>query len=111
MTILYLIGSTKVLLLDYTYHIIRTIFQNYNINENLINKYGLESILNSTSNEYDSQPVYNGNAYIGIITNLSQVCLAIYDTTVSPSIYTGSENIDITNKKFSLSFPLKEMMK
>ena len=35
------IGSTKVLLLDYTYHINRTIFQNYNINENLINNYGL----------------------------------------------------------------------
>ena len=34
-------GSTKVLLLDYTYHINRTIFQNYNINENLINIYGL----------------------------------------------------------------------
>ena len=34
-------GSTKVLLLDYTYHINRTIFQNYNINENLINNYGL----------------------------------------------------------------------
>ena len=35
------IGSTKVLLLDYTYHINRTIFQNYNINENLIHNYGL----------------------------------------------------------------------
>ena len=35
------IGSNKVLLLDYTYHINRTIFQNYNINENLINNYGL----------------------------------------------------------------------
>ena len=28
------IGSTKVLLLDYTYHINRNIFQNYTINEN-----------------------------------------------------------------------------
>ena len=35
------IGSTKVLLLDYTYHINRTIFQNYNINENLLNNYDL----------------------------------------------------------------------
>ena len=35
------IGSTKVLLLYYTYHIHRTIFQNYNINENLIHNYGL----------------------------------------------------------------------
>jgi len=35
------IGSTKVLLLDYTYYINRAIFQNYNINENLINNYDL----------------------------------------------------------------------
>ena len=32
------IGSTKALLLDYTYHINRTIFQNYTINENTINE-------------------------------------------------------------------------
>ena len=35
------IGSTKVLLLDYTYHINRNIFHNYTINEHLINNYGL----------------------------------------------------------------------
>ena len=35
------IGPTKVLVLDYTYHVNRTIFQNFNTNENLINKYGL----------------------------------------------------------------------
>ena len=35
------IGSTKVLLLDDTYHINRTIFQNYTINEHTINEYGL----------------------------------------------------------------------
>ena len=35
-------GSTKVLLLDYTYHKNRTIFQIYTINENMINEYGLE---------------------------------------------------------------------
>ena len=35
------IGSTKALLLDYTYHINRTIFQNYTINENTINEYVL----------------------------------------------------------------------
>ena len=34
------IGSTKVLLLDYTYHIKITILQNYTINENPINSYG-----------------------------------------------------------------------
>ena len=38
------IGSTKVLLLDYTYHINRHIFQNYTINENTINAYDLEFI-------------------------------------------------------------------
>ena len=78
------IGSTKALLLDYTYHINRNIFQNYTINENTINAYGLEFILNNTSNEYTLQGVYNANSYIGIITELSQVSLAIYDTTVSP---------------------------
>ena len=38
------IGSTKVLLLDYTYHTNITIFQNYTINENTVNDYNLESI-------------------------------------------------------------------
>ena len=101
------IGSTKVLLLDYTYHINRTIFQNYNINENTINAYGLEFILNNTSNEYDLQSVYNGNSYIGVITELQNVFLALYDTGTNSSTYTGSENIDITNNEISLNFPLK----
>ena len=101
------IGSTKVLLLDYTYHINRNIFQNYTINENTINAYGLEFILNNTSNEYTLQGVYNANSYIGGITELSQVFVAIYDTTVSPQTYTGSENIDITNNEIPLNFPLK----
>ena len=82
-------------------------FQNYNTNENPINNYDLELILNSTGNEYDLQSVYNCNSYIGIITDLSQVFLSIYDTTVSPQTYTGSENIDITNNEISLNFPLK----
>ena len=47
------IGSNKILLLCYTYHINRTI-QNYTINENRTNNYGLEFILNNTGNEYDS---------------------------------------------------------
>ena len=55
-------GSAKVLLLDYTHHINRAIFQNYNINEDLKNNYGLEFILNNTSNECDLQSVYNGNS-------------------------------------------------
>ena len=98
-------GSTKALLLDYTYHINRTIFQNYTINENIINKYGLEFILNNTSNEYTLQYVYNANSYIGSITDLPQVFLAIYDTETSPYNYTGSENIDITDNQISLNFP------
>ena len=35
------IGSNKVLILDDTYHINRNIFQNYTINENLVNSYDL----------------------------------------------------------------------
>ena len=35
------IGSNKVLVLDYTYHINRNIFQNYIINENSLNNYDL----------------------------------------------------------------------
>ena len=93
------ICSNKVLLLDYTYHINRTIFQNYTKNENTINEYGLEFILNNTSNEYTLQGVYYANIFIGSITELSQVFSAIYDTEVSPQTYTGSENIDITNNE------------
>ena len=101
------IGSTKVLLLDYTYHINITIFQNYTINENPLNNYDLECILNNTSNEYTLQGVYNANPYIGSVTDLPQVCLAIYDTSISPFTYTGSENIDITDNQISLEFTLK----
>ena len=43
------IGSNKVLVLDYTYHIDRNVFQNCTINENTINDYNLEFILNNTS--------------------------------------------------------------
>ena len=69
-----------------------------------MNNYDFGFILNNTSNEYDLQSVYNGNSYIGIITELSQVFLTIYDTSVSPHTYTGSENIDITDNQISLSF-------
>ena len=51
------IGSNKILLLDYTYHTNRNTFQNYTINEHLINNYDLEFIPNGTSNEYTSQGV------------------------------------------------------
>ena len=57
---------------------------------NLINNYGLKFILNNTSNEYALQGGYNANPYFGSIADLSQVCLAMHDTTVSPQTYTGS---------------------
>ena len=100
-------GSNKVFVLEYTYHINRNNFQNYTINENTINDYSLEFILNNTSNEYDLQSVCNGNGFLGIIGNLPQVYLTMYDTTVSPYTYTGSENIDITDNQIPLTFPLK----
>ena len=87
------IGATKVLLLGYTYHINRTIFQNYTINENTTNAYCLKFILNNTSNEYTLQGVYNANSYIGSTTDLSQVRLMIYDTTVSPQTLQGQKTL------------------
>ena len=82
------VGSTKVLLLDYTCHINRNIFQNYTINENIINSCGLEFVLNNTSNEYDLQSVYNGNSYIGIITELSQVFFSdVRYNSISTNLY------------------------
>ena len=74
------IGSDKVLVLYYTYHINRNIVQNYTTHEQSLNNCDLEFILNNTSNEYDLQSVYNGNGFLGITTDLSQVFLAIYDT-------------------------------
>ena len=64
-------------------------------------------MLNGTSNEYDLQSVYTANRFLGVITELSQIFLAIYDTTISPYSYTGSENIDITDNIISLECPLK----
>ena len=100
------IGSKRLLILDYTYVINRNMFQNYTINENLINSYDLELMLNGTSSEYDLQPVYNVNGFIGIINDLPQICSAIYDTNAQPFVYTCSENIDITNNNISLKSPI-----
>ena len=69
--------------------------------------YDLGFTSNNTSNEYDLQSVYNGNSYIGIITDLSQVFLGIFDTEVSPYSYVGSGNIDAIDNRISLDFPLK----
>ena len=85
-----------------------TFLQNYIINAILINNYDLYFILNGTSNEYDLQSVYNGNGFIGTITELSQVYLAIYDTSAQPFLYTGSDHIiGITYNQISSDFPLK----
>ena len=63
--------------------------------------------MNGTSNEYDLQSIYNGNGFVGIIiTELSNISLAIYDTSIQPFIYTGSENIDITDNQASLHFTI-----
>ena len=67
----------------------------------------IEFISNNTNNEYTLQGVYNANGFIGSTTELSQVLLAIYGTSVSPYSYTGGENIRITDNQISLSFPLK----
>ena len=99
------IGSNT--LLDHTYHINRNILQNYTINWNLINNYDLCFILYWTSNEYDLQAIYKCNGLIGIITELSQVYLATYDTHAQPFVYACSENIDITDNQLSLIFTIK----
>ena len=64
-------------------------------------------LLNNTSNEYTLQGAYTANSYIGSVTTLHDVYLALYDTTVSPSSYTGNENIYITDKQISFKFPIK----
>ena len=64
----------------------------------MINDYSLEFIINTTSTEYTLQGVYTANGFIGSITELQQVFLARCDTGVSSYTYTGSENIDITDK-------------
>jgi len=93
------IGSNKILLLDYTYHINRNIFQYYTINENVLNPFKLEYILNNGSNEYTIHQVYIANSYIGTITELSQVFLAMYDSEVIiKDYYTKSEIDELDNE-------------
>ena len=101
------IGSNNILVLDCTYHVNRNIFQNYTINENTVNDYSLEFNLDNTITGYTLQGVYNANSYLGTITSLQQVFLAIYDTDIIPFSYTGSENIDITANQLSLELPIK----
>jgi len=80
----------------------RTISQDCTITENTVNEYELKVSLNGTSNEYTLQSFYNATNFIGVISDLSQLSLAIYDTTISPYSYTGSEHIDITDNIVSL---------
>ena len=61
------IGSNKILILDYTYHIKRDIIQNYTTNENTINDYNSAFILDNTSNGYTLQGVYTANGFVGSI--------------------------------------------
>ena len=63
--------------------------------------------MNNTSNECTVQGADTANGFIGSITELQQVFLAIYDTSVSPYSYSGSENTDITDNRIPLNFPLK----
>ena len=68
------IGSKKVLVLDYTYHINKNMFlQNYTISGNTINDYNLEFISNNTSNVYTVQGVYTANGFIGSVTELPNI--------------------------------------
>ena len=46
---------------------------------------------------------YNVNGFLGVVTELSQVCLAIYDTDIIPFPYTGSETSDITGNQIVLN--------
>ena len=71
-----------------------------------MHNHDLECILNGTSSEYDIQTFYNGNGFLGIITELPQVYLAIYGTHINPFSYTGSEHIDITYNNISSHFPI-----
>ena len=50
--------------------------------------------------------MYHNKHFIGIITELPQVFLAIYDVPIESVTYTGSENIDITNNQIPLNFTI-----
>lgn len=86
---------------------IRNVFQNYTINGNTLNNHDMEFILNGTSKEYDLQGIYSAKGFIGSITSLQYVYLAIYDTNIPPFTCTGTEHIDITCNQISLTCPIK----
>ena len=80
-------GSNKVLLLNYMYNINRNIFLDYTINDNTINDYNLECILNNTSNEYTIQGAYTANGFIGSITELSNTYSDIRYISIAIPLY------------------------
>ena len=53
------------------------------------------------------QGVSNANSYLGTITFLQQVFLAMYDTDTMPFSYTGSETIDITYNQIPLNISIR----
>ena len=63
--------------------------------------------MDNTSNEYTLQGVYNANGFLGTISALQDVYLALYDTDMFPFPYTGSEHIVITDNQISLNFQIK----
>ena len=71
----------------------------------------IQNLLNNTNNEYTLQSVYSPNSYIGTITELSQVFLAIYDTSAQPFVNTDSETIDITDNHISLRITIKNIQR
>ena len=71
----------------------------FTINENILNPFQLEYILNNTSNAYTLQGVFTANSYIGTITELSQVFLAMYDSEiVIKDYYTKSEIYELSDE-------------
>ena len=73
------------------------------INENAKNQYGLEVGFKSSPDEYTTQASYIANGYLGIMSSWQDVYWSMYDTTVSPYSYTGSENTDATGNQIPLN--------
>ena len=62
--------------------------------------------------EFQTDTTYNQfiiliKVLLGVVLGLSQVFLAIRDTTISPFTYTGSGHIDVTGNQLSLKSPMQ----
>ena len=100
------LDTTKLLLLDFSFHINRNIFQNYTIQHDDVKPYNLEFNLNGASNEFELQSAYNGSGFVGVISDLSQVFLNIYDngTSFIAEIFWDKTNIErILNSYYTRS--------